>query len=243
MIRPLKIFCLPYAGGNKYSYREFEEAAPSHYIFHTLDYPGRVPRIKEPLISDAGELVEDLFNQIKTKISDEDYVLYGHSMGGLLAYLLTRKLEEKNYKTPMHLIITGTSGPSVFEKRERKRHLMPQKEFIQEMKDLDGIPEEILDTEELMAFFEPILRSDFKVCENYVHKYSEPLNIPITVITGTEEDMEVDDILLWQKETNLEIDFNRIEGKHFFIFKKKKEVMEIIEKTLSVNSNHRKAFN
>ena len=68
MSRPIKIFCLPYAGGNKYSYRELEEAAPSNYVFHTLDYPGRVSRIKEPLISDADELVEDLFNQIKKKI-------------------------------------------------------------------------------------------------------------------------------------------------------------------------------
>ena len=82
-----------------------------------------------------------------------------------------------------------------------------------------------------------------KVCENYIHRYDEPLNIPITVITGTEEDMEEEDILLWQKETNLEIDFNRLEGKHFFIFKKKKEVMDIIEKNLSVNANFRKAYN
>ena len=232
MNRPLKIFCLPYAGGNKYSYRELSDVAPSHFEFITLDYPGRVPRIKEPLISDASELVEDLFNQIKFKISDEEYVLYGHSMGGLLAYLLTRRLIEKKYKAPAHLIITGTSGPSVFEKREKKRHLLPQKEFIQEMKDLDGIPAEILDAEELMSFFEPILRSDFKVCETYLHNETEPLNIPFTVITGTEEDMEESDILLWQKETSFEINFKKIEGKHFFIFKKKNEVLEFIEKNL-----------
>lgn len=243
MNKPLKIFCLPYAGGNKYSYRELSDAAPSHFNFITLDYPGRVPRIKEPLMSEASELVEDLFKQIRTQISDEDYVLYGHSMGGLLSYLLTRKLIENNYKAPMHLIITGTSGPSVFEKREKKRHLLPQKEFIQEMKDLDGIPEEILEAEELMSFFEPILRSDFKVCECYIHEETEPLNIPFTVITGTEEDIEEEDILLWQKETNFEIDFKRLEGKHFFIFKKKKEVLEIMERNLSVNSGNIRTLN
>jgi surfactin synthase thioesterase subunit len=233
MNKPLKIFCLPYAGGNKYSYRELSDAASSHFEFITLDYPGRVPRIKEPLISDANELVEDLFNQIKFKLSEDKYILYGHSMGGLLSYLLARKLIENGFKSPAHLIITGTSGPTVFEKREKKRHLLPQKEFIREMKDLDGIPAEILETEELMSFFEPILRSDFKVCETYLHKESSPLNIPFTVITGTEEDMEDSDILLWQKESSLEIDFNKIEGKHFFVFKKKKEVLDIFEKNLN----------
>lgn len=233
MNNTMKIFCLPYAGGNKYSYRELEDAAPSSYNFITLDYPGRVPRIKEPLISDASELVEDLFKQIRTQINNDEYVIYGHSMGGLLGYLLTRKLIDNNYNAPMHLIITGTSGPSAFEKREKKRHLLPQKEFIQEMKDLDGIPEEILDAEELMSFFEPILRSDFKVCETYIHEESEPLNIPITVMYGTEEDMEEEDVMLWQKETNFEIDFKKLEGKHFFIFKKKKEVFDIIAKNLS----------
>ena len=109
---------------------------------------------------------------------------------------------------------------------------MDQQEFIAEIRDLGGMPDEILNSEELLYFFEPILRSDFKISENYIHEQSVPLNIPITVITGTEEDMELEDIQLWQKETTHVVDFKRMPGKHFFIFQHPFKVMEIISRKL-----------
>ncbi|MBK8552367.1 MAG: thioesterase [Ignavibacteria bacterium] len=234
--KSVNIFCLPYAGGNKYSYREFSENAPASLNLITLDYPGRVPRIKEPLISNIDEMVEDLYRQIKGKTDHKDYAIYGHSMGGLISYLLTRKLIENKHKAPLHLFITGTTGPSAISRGERKRHLMAKPEFLQEMKDLDGLPEEILQSEELLSFFEPILRADFRVCENYVHRESDPIDIPITVITGTEEDMETEDVYLWQKETSTDVDFIQMPGKHFFIFKFPSEVLEIISNKLFIKT-------
>lgn len=233
MKKKVNIFCLPYAGGNKYSYLKFAESAPAFINMITLDYPGRVPRMKEPLLYDIGSMVNDLYNQIKKKTDHADYAIYGHSMGGLLAYLLTRKLIENNHKAPVHLFITGTSGPSASSRGEKKRHLLPKREFLQEMKDLDGVPDEILESEELLSFFEPILRADFRISENYIYEYKEPLDIPITVITGTDEDFEPEDIYLWQKETKLDVDFRKMPGKHFFIFKYPFEVVEIISKKLN----------
>jgi surfactin synthase thioesterase subunit len=160
-------------------------------------------------------------------------------MGGLICYLVTRKLIENNHKPPVHLFITGTSGPSSLSRSTRNRHLLPKAEFIQELKDLDGIPDEILQNEELLSYIEPILRTDFKTCETYQHQEFSPLNIPITVITGTEEDIEVEDIYLWQKETEHKVDFRQIPGKHFFIFKYPRVIVDIITKKLSV---HTKAY-
>ncbi|HMS63989.1 MAG TPA: thioesterase domain-containing protein [Ignavibacteria bacterium] len=232
--KSINVFCLPYAGGNKYSYREFEKTAPEFLNLITLDYPGRIPRIREPLLPDINGLVNDIYRQIKHKTDLKEYAIYGHSMGGLIASLLTKKLIENKHRVPLHLFITGTSGPSAPSRREKKRHLLPQKEFLQEMKDLDGIPEEILQTEELLHFFEPVLRSDFRACENYIHTETEPFNIPVTVITGADEDMEKVDIHLWQKETRQIVDFRVLPGNHFFIYDNINEIMEIISEKLSV---------
>lgn len=239
MMKSLNLFCLPFAGGNKYSYRDYREKAPSFLNIIPLEYPGRGTRIKEPLIYDIKDLVNDVYNQICNKVDQLDYAIYGHSMGGLTAYLLTRKLIENNHKEPLHLFITGTSGPSSFSRCEKKRHLLPKKEFIEELKILDGISDEILQNEELLYYFEPIIRSDFMVSETYLHENHPPLNIPFTIITGTEEDMEMADIHLWQKETNCVIDFRQMPGKHFFIFKYPHKIVDIISKKLSV---HAKAY-
>lgn len=233
----MNLFCLPFAGGNKYSYRPYEEKAPFFLKITPLEYPGRGTRTKEPLISDIDILVNDLYKQICNKVDKMTYAVYGHSMGGLIAYLLTRKLVENNHKVPLHLFITGTTGPSAPSRSDKKRHLLGKKEFLEELKAYGGMPDEILRNEELLHYFEPILRSDFKASENYVHKNAVPLDIPIAVITGTKEDMEIEDIRLWQKETTFKVDFRQMPGKHFYIFKYPLEIVTIITQKLSVYTN------
>ncbi|MGZ5135291.1 MAG: thioesterase II family protein [Flavitalea sp.] len=230
----INLFCLPFAGGNKYSYQKYMDKAPAFLNIIPLEYPGRGARIKEALISDADLLVNDLFEKIKRTINQAEYAIYGHSMGGLIAFLLARKLMENNYKPPLHLFITGTCGPSSPLRSAKNRHLLPGDEFIQELKDLDGIPHEILQNEELLGFIEPILRADFKTCETFRYREESPLNIPFTVITGTEEDMQIEDIHLWQKESSSEVDFRQVPGKHFFIFNYPRVIVDIISKKLSV---------
>ncbi|HEV8084264.1 MAG TPA: thioesterase domain-containing protein [Chitinophagaceae bacterium] len=236
MIPRLNIFCLPFAGGNKYSYREYKESEPSFINFICLEYPGRSSRIKEPLFTEAHELVNDLYKIIINQIDDGDYAIYGHSLGGLLTYLLTRKLKENGHKLPVHLFITGTTGPSSKSRGEKKRHLLPKRDFIQELKDLNGMPDEILQNDELLDYYEPILRSDFMASENYIYEDCSPLNIPITVITGTEEEMEQSDIKLWQKETTHIVEFISFPGNHFFIYKYAKGIIQIISKKLLVTT-------
>jgi surfactin synthase thioesterase subunit len=237
MKKNIRVICLPFAGGSKYSYRPYNEKAPSFLEIITLEYPGRGTRLKEPLISDIEELVNDLYRQIDSLIDKMDYAIYGHSMGGLLAYLLTKKILENNRKAPLHLFITGTSGPSAPERLDKKRSLMGKDEFIQEIKDFGGMPDEILQNDELLYFFEPILRSDFSASENYNYQPSPPLNIPITVITGTDEDMEKQEIETWQKETIHDVDFKVMHGNHFFIYQHVDRIVYIIAKKLSILLN------
>ena len=233
MNKTIQLFCLPFAGGNKYSYREFIEKAPSFLKIVTLDYQGRGTRMQDALVTDINEMVNDVFGQVSPLIGQQDYAIYGHSLGGLMAYLLTLKLVENNHKPPMHIFITGTSGPSSPDRQEeKKRYLLPQKEFIEEIRALDGMPEEILENEELLYYFEPILRADFQASETYTYRERPPLTIPFTVVTGTEEDIEPENIKLWQKESIYPVDFKRLPGKHFFIFQHTFKIIEIISKKL-----------
>lgn len=232
----INLYCLPFAGGNKYSYQKYTEKAPSFLNIIPLEYPGRGARMKELLIADADVLVNDLYNQIRKNGSDADYAIYGHSMGGLIGYLVARRLIENNHKPPLHLFITGTCGPSSPARSAKNRHLLPKDEFIEELKNLDGIPDEILQNDDLLSYIEPILRADFKTCETYTYQDQPPLNIPFTVITGTDEEMTTEDIQLWQKESDHAIDFRQIPGKHFFIFKYPRVIVDIISKKLSVHT-------
>ena len=228
MTRKVNLLCFSFAGGNKYSYRIFNDKAAPFFNIVTIEYPGRGSRIKEPLISDMPMLIDDLYKQVNAVVGTDKYVIYGHSLGGLVAYLMTLKLLENKHRPPEHLFITGTTGPSGSSRSEKMRSSLPHDEFIQEIKDLGGMPDEILASEDMLNYLEPILRNDFKVSETYVYQENPPLNVPLTVITGTDEDMEMEEILLWQKESALPVDFRQMPGGHFFILQHVNEIMDII---------------
>lgn len=235
MERSVNLLCLPFAGGNKYSYRAYEVLAPASLNLVTVDYPGRGARITAPLMGNMEELVEDAYNQVGRIISQKDYAVYGHSMGGIVAFLLVRKIISRGEPAPRHLFITGTTAPSSGERQQR--HLLDKAEFIEEIRTLGGMPEEILQNKELLEYIEPILRADFKAVETYRYKDDAPLNVPVTVITGTDEKTREEDIRAWQQMTSLKADIRKMPGKHFFIFDNATEIMEIIVEKVSNTIN------
>jgi surfactin synthase thioesterase subunit len=229
----INLIALPFAGGNRYCYRRLEQLLPTFIKLVALEYPGRGTRIREGLLTDIDLIVEDLYNQLR-QLPNEKYAIYGHSMGGLLACLLTRRTIRGGLSAPVHLIITGTTGPSA-RSEDRKRHLLGKKEFLQEIRHMQGSPDEVLADEDVLEYFEPILRADFQASETYVHSKSDPLDLPFTIITGTEEDMTPQDVHAWQKESSLKVDFRRLPGKHFFIFDWPEKVAEIIARKLALH--------
>lgn len=228
MAEKINIFFLPFAGGSRYAYRQYEQKMPDPFNLISLEYPGRGSRIKDPFASDVQCLADDLYCQVRNELDNGVYAIYGHSMGGLMAYLLSRKIVENKHRPPLHLFITGTSGPSSPSRTERNYHLLDKKSFLQKIIELKGLPDEIINDEALLDFFEPILRADFKITETYLYEKNEPLDIPITVITGAEEDLYPSEILLWQNETRYKVDFRKMRGNHFFIFQHIDLIIQII---------------
>lgn len=226
----ITIFFLPFAGGSKYSYNQFKQLAPSWMKVLPLDLPGRGSRFQEELLSNVDDVVDDLFRQIKD-YTNEPYAIYGHSMGATLAYLVTRRVIEEGHNAPLHLFLTGSSGPASGRKR-KVRSTLPKQEFIEEVQTMGGSPDEVLKDASLMEFFEPILRSDFKVLESYKHTPKTPLNIPITIIIGADEEITEEEGRAWQKETAKPIDFRVMPGNHFFILDAYKDILYLISSKL-----------
>jgi surfactin synthase thioesterase subunit len=230
-MKKINLFCLPFAGGNKHSYRQYKLRSPSFLNIIPLEYPGRGARINEALPTDTQEIVDDLYEQIKGNL-EEGYALYGHSMGGLIAYLLTKKIIECGHRPPLHLFVTGAAGPSSARGRGKQLHLLDKTEFLEEVGKLRGLPDELLADHALMDFFEPMLRADFKVSETYSYEESDPMDVPITVITGSEEEMKKEEINVWQKESSRRVDFRVMEGHHFFIYSHVVEIVDLIVRKL-----------
>lgn len=67
-------------------------------------------------------------------------------------------------------------------------------------------------------FFEPILRADFNIVENYTYTKKDSLTIPIDVLYGKFESSSKLNFLNWKKESLKNVNIQEFEGDHFFIY-------------------------
>lgn len=191
-----------------------------------LEMPGRGARFSEPLLRDLKPMVEDVFEQIKERIS-APYILFGHSMGARMAYLLIHKLIEKGLPLPLHFIASGCPAPQVPNSGPAS-HLLPRKEFIARLKEYNGSPKEVLENEMMMDLFEPILRADFEAAHSFVYQKTTPFDIPLTALVGLNENIGENEIQAWSKETLGRFQLHSFPGKHFFIFDHLDRIVKIM---------------
>jgi surfactin synthase thioesterase subunit len=228
----LNLVCIPFAGGNRYSYRPLLDLMPTQINVVPLEFPGRGCRSSESLLTDMGAIVNDLYARISEHTKHGNYAIFGHSMGGIVAYLLARKIHDYGDRGPVHVFITGAPAPSAATRSDKRSHLLSKFEFIRFVNSLGGCQPGILDDEEMIDYLEPILRADCMAVETYKHGQSFLLNIPLTIITGQEEKFGSEDLFLWARES-YKIDFITLPGNHFFIFSSAEELLEIINQKLS----------
>lgn len=197
-----------------------------------MEPPGRGRRIREPLIRDLHMMAKDIFDQIRSALQ-EPYAIYGHSMGAMLAYLVTRQVLAAGLPPPRQLFLSGCGAPCS-KLNQPGRHKLPKEAFWQALRELGGSPPEILEDEELQHFFEPILRADFEAIEKYCYQEVAPFDIPIIAMIGYEEFVTREEVALWQMETTAPVEVVTFPGNHFFIFDRAYEIARLIKKSLNL---------
>ncbi len=233
-----QLFLLHFAGGSCYSFDFLRKELNADIEFIPLEIPGRGKRFEEELLKDKNAAIQDYFNQIKKSRNDQPYLIFGHSMGATLG-LSVAKLMEKLNDPPCHLIVSGNPGPDAgkLEKDLEKgdRYLMNDDDFKEELRELGGVPEEVIENDELYGFFSPILRADFELLEK--DDFSEKgtkLQTPICALMGSEEDYNVK-IENWKRFTTSQFQFKILEGDHFFINDHPKEITNLINVFMKSN--------
>ncbi|ASW74376.1 hypothetical protein IQ37_04745 [Chryseobacterium piperi] len=201
----MKIISFHFAGGNQYSFNKIFQ----HYKNYTSFELKRHTYGLEKEVEDFVCLLKELLTEGTT------YAIYGHSMGALLGYLVCQKLQEEKLPLPQKLIVSGKKALNI--PREKKIAHLSDEDFWNEIIDLGGTPSEVKNYPELLNYYLPILRHDFKLVENYQYEKNVPLNIPIDVFYGSQEATE-EEMAGWHDESTQKVTITLLPGNHFFIF-------------------------
>ena len=226
MLQKVKLICIPYAGGNSYSFRDLQPFLGRHIEIITLELPGRGKRIVEPLLSDMHAMAADLYRQLLPHIKSP-YILYGHSMGAILGNLLLHRLKQEWKALPLHFFATGCAAP-VFNDQRRLLHVLPDDQLSAELKRMGGMPDALLADPDLMDFFLPMIREDMRALERYQYVSLGQYSTGITVITGASEEITAAQTAGWALESEREIRVLRYPGNHFFIIHQFQKIAMLI---------------
>lgn len=226
-----RLFCFPFAGGSAASYRVWHRLAPPGVHVSAIEYPGHGRRLAEEPVPSLTLLTKNLADLIEPLLHPP-FAFFGHSMGGIVAYELTRELRARGARQPCHLFVSAAfapGGPS----NHRSLADASDEEVIEEMRRLGGTPAELLDSPEFITQAAQLLRTDSAALGAYRHRAGAPLPVPITVFGGRGDELvPVSFLRRWSALTCAGFRLQLFPGGHFFLFPSAREVLAAVTKTL-----------
>jgi surfactin synthase thioesterase subunit len=133
---------------------------------------------------------------------------------------------------PVTFIGSGSRAPHL-RKRKPPIYDLPKPQFIAALRELNGTPDEVFESRELLDLLDPLLRADFKIAETYCAA-PVPLDCRVVVLTGV-DDYEVswEEAERWRDLSARGCDVHRFPGGHFFIEENRSLVLERINKVIA----------
>lgn len=231
----LRLFCFPYAGGGASIFRTWPGGLPSDVEVCGVQLPGHETRLGSTAHTRITPLIQGLAQAIAPYL-DRPFAFYGHSMGALLSFELARHLRRTSGKLPFCLYLGAYRAPQLPNPNIKIYHL-PEEVFKVVLR-ADGIPEMILQNEELMQVMLPTLRADFELCDTYEYKEEPPLACPLALFGGLEDvRVSASDLAAWPTHSSAKCSLAMLPGSHFFLHSAQPQLLARISQDLVLHSH------
>lgn len=229
----LRLFGFPYAGGGLAVFRQWAEALPAEMEFCPVQLPGRENRWREPAFDRLPPLVAAVADNLQPYL-DRPFAFFGHSLGALIAFEVTRQLRRSGRPAPRQLFISARRAPH-WPDPDPPLHALPEAAFVEGLQQrYNNLPPAILQDAELLALFLPTLRADFAVLETYVHAVEPPLACPITCYGGRQDPrVSAEALAAWGQVTTGAFATEFFPGGHFFLQTERAAVLAALSRALT----------
>lgn len=228
----VRLFCFPYAGGGASAFREWVDVLPDFIELVLVQLPGRETRFRETPSRDIPELVSAIADAALC-LPQLPYATFGHSLGTLLSYEFALEMRRRSESEPIHAVMSGRGAPHLARSRTQT-HRLPDDEFINALREMQGTPEEVLRDRDLMQLLLPTLRADFALAEDYSCPVVKVLPCGISVYGGLADiGVRREQLQEWQAYSDRPIVLRLFPGGHFFLHSARYSLLQALARDLS----------
>lgn len=189
--------------------------------------PGHSGRMTESLLTSAAEMADDLMPAMEAWL-DLPYLVYGHSLGAVVAFELVHAIQARNLPLPQHFFCAARRAPHV-PSRLDAIHDHPLELLIPELRRLNGTPDLLLADPALLQLFVPIIRTDLKAAYLYHREPDTKLRCSASAFCGSRDHVVVpQDMAGWAEHFTRPTVFRMFEGGHFFLDNDRAAMVKVI---------------
>lgn len=206
------VYCLPDAGSGASAFGGWQRKFPQGIEIRPLHLPGRESRFREPWRIAPVEIARAIAGR-----TDRPFALYGHSMGGRLAFEVVRELR-RHADAPLPVALyVGASAPPDVPVPLAEAVELPDDELVAELISRAGAGQELRDLPELRELVLPVIRADLGWVRSYRYRPEPPLPVPVLAFAGTDDrEYGKQQMLGWARHTGVGFRVHTVPGGHAF---------------------------
>ncbi|MEU2181912.1 thioesterase II family protein [Streptomyces thermolilacinus] len=221
--QPIRLYCFAHAGAGVSAFQGWAAHVGPDVLPIPLLLPGRDQRRREPRVTTREALLDDVMRHLGA--STAPFVLYGHSLGALVAYTVARALHEADMPGPALLAIGACPPP----------HMPPVPAYAL------GVPDaELLRTLDMMGVIppgmpgiepggiwdravRPVLHDDLTLARALrsaacTPSPAGPLDTPLLVVAADDDPMVSPAVAEgWSRWSEGPTSLHTVSGGHFFV--------------------------
>lgn len=225
MVRPLttrpnaavRLFCFPYAGGGSSMFRAWGAYLPDDVDVWAVQLPGREDRISAAPIAAMDDLLTELVPAVLPHL-DRSFSFFGHSMGALVCWELTRALQALELGSPTRLFVSASHPPHDRTVPDVPLYELPDHELVQQLSAWRAVSDQVLRDAELVRVLMPAVRADLAVWQTYAYRPAAALRCPVSAFGGEDDDgMDAARLARWGELTDGDFEVRMFPGGHFFL--------------------------
>ncbi|ATZ22045.1 Linear gramicidin dehydrogenase LgrE [Streptomyces lavendulae subsp. lavendulae] len=231
-IEPTVLVCLPFAGAGASFFRKWQPLAADGLRIAAVQLPGREERFLDETHTDASSAMDEAWAWLEPQLDGaERIVVFGHSLGAVLAYELAHRIGDLGGLPVERLVVSGSAGP--WKPRARRATGLSDEQFLTRVQGFAGYTHQAMQDEEMLELLVPLLRADVEMHENYRPSYQDPLNAPITALRGADDDLvSAMECAQWVEATTGGFVSTELPGGHMYLTESAGDVLRIVTEAL-----------